>query len=72
MFKKKYEVTVESGCAMGFVKILGEHAVRFDVSNEWFVVDPNETDKKTWYRTFRIYTTARKMAIIEDQLSYIW
>ncbi len=61
MFTKKYEVIVESRNVVRFVRILGKFGVRFEMGDEWDSGDQLDPRKKTWYRTFRIYTTAKQM-----------
>lgn len=61
MFAKKYDIIVESRNVVRFVRILGKFGVRFEMGDEWNSGDQLDPGKKTWYRSFRIYTTAKKM-----------
>ena len=59
-----YDMTVESGNVVGFVRILGKYGIRFDMGDEWNLVDNIDPTKKRWYRTFRLYTSKKQMKII--------
>lgn len=54
-----YYVDVHNFDVISFVQILGRLGIRFEVSDEWYFIGPNEPDKKQWYRTFKVYTTKK-------------
>ena len=64
MFNKSHEVTVESGCVVSFVRVLGSYGVRFEMSDEWYNVDQIDPNSKRWYRTFKVYATKKQMETI--------
>lgn len=61
MFNKGHDVTVESGCVVNFVRVLGRHGVRFEMSDEWYTIDSIDPKTKHWYRTFKVYTKKKHM-----------
>ena len=67
MFNKSHEVTVESGCVVDFVRVLGSYGVRFEMSDEWYNVDQIDPNTKRWYRTFKVYAGKKQMQTILDE-----
>lgn len=71
MLTKLYELTVESGNVVRFVRILGKFGVRFEMGDEWFIIDQLDPANKIWYRTFRIHTTKKQMKFIYNEIKKI-
>ena len=71
MFTKKYDITVESGNVVRFVRILGKVGVRFEMGDEWYVVDKIDPNTKVWHRTFRVHATNKQMKIIYHEVRKI-
>lgn len=61
MFTIKRKFEIESDEVMDFVRLIGRFGLKFKVSDEYYVDNP-EKNTKDWYRRFVVYGTYRQLS----------
>lgn len=67
--KRKYEIVSDE--VMNFVRLIGRFGLKFKVSDEYVVDDP-EKNTKTRYRRFVIYGTHRQLSDFQEAKDIIY
>jgi hypothetical protein len=67
MFNKKYECKIGEMEALDFVRILGKYGMRFEVSDQYFEVDPKDPNHKLGFRTIKFWASKKQAIDIVEQ-----
>lgn len=71
MFIKEYEIKVAASEFVDVMRILGRYGLRFEFTNEYVKVNPEDPFHPICWRIIKIHATGKQMQMIETDMGII-